>query len=68
MSSVHCNLRVLMAERQLNIQQIKDKTTLSRTTISNLYNNKGAGVRFSTISQLCKLLNCQPGDLFRYQE
>lgn len=66
MGIVHCNLRVLMAEKGLNIQKVKDKTTLSRTTISNLYNNYGSGVQFDTIVQLCELLQCQPGDLFIY--
>lgn len=55
-----------MAEKNLNIQKVKDNTTLSRTTISNLYNNNGAGVQFDTMKQLCKLLKCQPGDLFTY--
>lgn len=63
MGFVHCNLRVLMAERGLNIQNVKDQTTLSRTTISNLYNNYGSGVQFDTLVQLCTLLKCTPGDL-----
>jgi DNA-binding Xre family transcriptional regulator len=66
MGFIHCNLRVLMAERGLNIQQVKDKTSLSRTTISNLYNNYGAGVQYDTMVQLCKLFNCQPGDIFKF--
>ncbi|MYL47665.1 helix-turn-helix domain-containing protein [Virgibacillus halodenitrificans] len=68
MGLIHCNLRVLMAERNLNIQKVKDKTTLSRTTISNLYNNYGSGVQFDTLKQLCKLLNCKPGDIFSYYD
>lgn len=63
---IHCNLRVLMAERGLNIQNVKDQTTLSRTTISNLYNNYGSGVQFDTLTQLCTLLKCTPGDLFTF--
>lgn len=66
MGFIHCNLRVLMAERGLNIQKVKDKTSLSRTTISNLYNNNGAGIQFDTLKQLCELLKCQPGDLLVY--
>ncbi|MGG0152302.1 helix-turn-helix transcriptional regulator [Bacillus mycoides] len=66
MGLIHCNLRVLMAERGLNIQKVKDKTTLSRTTISNLYNNYGSGIQFDTIRQLCELLKCKPGDLISY--
>ncbi|WP_225340639.1 helix-turn-helix domain-containing protein [Lysinibacillus capsici] len=63
---IHCNLRVLMAERGLNIQNVKDQTTLSRTTISNLYNNYGSGIQFDTLTQLCTLLKCTPGDLFTF--
>lgn len=65
-SFIHCNLRVLMAERGLNIQNVKDQTTLSRTTISNLYNNYGSGIQFDTLTQLCTLLKCTPGDLFTF--
>lgn len=63
---IHCKLNVLMAERGLNIQNVKDRTTLSRTTISNLYNNYGSGIQFDTLKQLCEVLNCQPGDLLIY--
>lgn len=55
-----------MAEKNLNIQKVKDNTTLSRTTISNLLNNISAGVQFDTLDQLCKLLKCTPGDLFTH--
>lgn len=55
-----------MAERGLNIQNVKDQTTLSRTTISNLYNNYGSGIQFDTLTQLCTLLKCTPGDLFTF--
>jgi DNA-binding Xre family transcriptional regulator len=68
MGMVFSRLRVLMAENGLNIQKVKDKTTLSRTTISNLYNNYGVGVQFDTLAQLCELLNCTPGELFEYSE
>ncbi|WP_093879955.1 helix-turn-helix domain-containing protein [Terribacillus saccharophilus] len=66
MGFIRNHLRVLMAENKLNIQKVKEQTTLSRTTISNLYNSYSAGVQFDTMEQLCKLLECQPGDLFEY--
>lgn len=55
-----------MAEKGFNIQNVKDQTTLSRTTISNLYNNYGSGVQYDTMRQLCELFECEPGDLFKY--
>ncbi|SDI43154.1 helix-turn-helix domain-containing protein [Natribacillus halophilus] len=68
MGFIYSNLKVLMAERDLNIQKIKEETTLSRTTISYLVNNYGEGVHYETLKQLCQLLRCQPGDIFTYYD
>nr|WP_246407263.1 helix-turn-helix transcriptional regulator [Geomicrobium halophilum] len=68
MGFINCNLNVLMAERGLNIQRIKENTTLSRTTISYLVNNYGGGIHYETLKQLCHLLRCQPGDIFTYYD
>lgn len=67
-SFIHSNLKVLAAEKGLNIQKIKDKTSLSRTTISNLFNDIGAGIQYETLIQLCELLECNPGDILSYIE
>ncbi len=58
------NLRVLMAESNLNIQEVSNKTGLSRTTISNLVNGYSKGIQFDTITKLCEVLKCKPTDLF----
>lgn len=68
MGFIYSNLKVLMAERGLNIQKVKEKTTLSRTTISYLVNNYGEGIHYETLKQLCHLLRCQPGDIFSYYD
>lgn len=57
-----------MAERGLDIQNVKYQTTLSRTTISSLINNNSAGIRFDTMLELCTLLKCTPGELFSVRE
>ena len=66
MGFIRCNLRVLMAEHYYNIQDVKDRTKLSRTTISNLANNNATGVQYDTMVQLCEFFSCLPGDLFSY--
>jgi DNA-binding Xre family transcriptional regulator len=55
-----------MAEQDYNIQDVKDRTKLSRTTISNMANNYATGVQYDTMLQLCQLFSCTPGDLFSY--
>lgn len=63
---IKCNLAVLMAERKMSIQDVADKTGLSRTTISALVNEIGKGIQFETMDTLCELFNITPGDLFSH--
>ncbi|MDB5053923.1 MAG: helix-turn-helix protein [Bacilli bacterium] len=63
---IKCNLAVLMAERKMSIQDVADKTGLSRTTISALVNENGKGIQFDTMDDLCELLKVTPGDLFSF--
>lgn len=59
------NLRVLMAERNVNIQDVADSTLLSRTTISGLVNGKVNGVHFKTLLALSEYFNVPVSDLFK---
>ena len=57
------NLRILMAQHKMNIQDVHEKTGLSRTTISKLYNETSTTIGFDTIYQLCKLFDCDVSEL-----
>lgn len=57
------NLRILMARDRLTIQDVHEKTGLSRTTISKLYNESSAKIGFDTITALCQLFNCEVDEL-----
>ena len=53
-----CNLSTLMRRHKYNIQDIHEKTGLSRTTISYLYHDKATRISFETIEKICSLLKC----------
>jgi putative transcriptional regulator len=57
------NLRVLMAKSKMNIKDVHERTGLSRTTISKLYNEESTTIAFETIYKLCQLFNCDVNDL-----
>jgi len=65
---IKCNLSVLMASRRYSIQDVADKTGLSRTTISALVNENGKGIQFETMNALCELFEVQPGALFHFEQ
>lgn len=57
------NLRVLMAQHKMNIKDVHEKTGLSRTTISKMYNETSGTISFETIEKLCLLFDCEVHEL-----
>lgn len=46
------------------MQDVHEKTGLSRTTIAQLYHDKATRVDYETIEKLCRLFDCGIADLF----
>ena len=61
---MHCNLSTLMGKARYNIQDVHEKTGLSRTTIAQLYHDKASRVDYDTVQKLCLLFDCYGGDIF----
>ena len=62
------NLDVMMAKRKIGLAALAERVGLTQANLSILKNGKGKAVRFSTLNQLCKELDCQPGDILEYRE
>ncbi len=62
------NLDVMMARRKVGLTELAERVGLTQANLSILKNGRGKAVRFSTLDRLCKVLCCQPGDLFEYVE
>jgi putative transcriptional regulator len=58
----------MMARRKINLNELSAKTKISVTNLSILKTNKAKAVRFSTLEQICKALNCQPGDILEFSD
>lgn len=61
---MHCNLSTLMGSKRFTIQDVHEKTGLSRSTVSALYNDKATRVDYDTIEKLCSLFSCELKELF----
>lgn len=64
--AIRCKLSTLMGERRYNIQDVYEKTGLSRSTISNLYHDKMQRIDYETLSKLCELFGCSVSELIEY--
>ena len=55
-----------MAKRKIGLTELAREVDITMANLSILKNNKAKAVRFTTLSAICKALDCQPGDLLEY--
>ena len=60
------NLDVVMAQRKIGLGELADKVDITQANLSILKNNKARAIRFSTLEALCRVLQCQPGDILAW--
>lgn len=65
---IRVNLDVMMAKRKISLGDLAKKVGITNSNLSILKTGKAKAVRFSTLDALCKILNCQPGDILEYVE
>lgn len=62
------NLDVMMAKRKMSLNELSEKVGLTLANLSILKTGKAKAIRFSTLEAICKVLDCQPGDILEYTE
>lgn len=65
---IRCHLSTLMGREKLRIADVARRTGLNRSTVAALYRETTTRVDLPAIEQLCRLFNCQVGDLLEYVE
>ncbi|MFD1670679.1 helix-turn-helix domain-containing protein [Agrilactobacillus yilanensis] len=61
------DLDVMLAKRKMSVTELSEAVGITMANVSILKNGKAKAVRFSTLSAICRILDCQPGDILRYQ-
>lgn len=62
------NLDVMMAKRKISLNELSEKIEITPANLSVLKTGKAKAIRFSTLEAICRILDCQPGDLLEYQK
>lgn len=60
-------LKVVMADRDISVNELSEKVGRSAVNLSHLRCNRSKSIRFSLLEELCRELRCQPGDLLVYE-
>ena len=63
---IRVNLDVMMAKRKISLTELAEKVGLTMSNLSVLKTEKARAIRFSTLEAICKVLECQPGDILEY--
>lgn len=60
------NLDVMMAKRKISLGELADRMGITPSNLSILKTGKAKAIRFSTLSAICEILECQPADILEY--
>lgn len=60
-------LDVVLAQRKLKLGELAERVDVTPPNLSILKTGKAKAIRFSTLEALCRELDCQPGDLLRFE-
>ena len=64
--TIRVSLDKLLAERGLSLTALSEQVGLTLANLSILKTGKARAVRFSTLDALCRVLECQPGDILAF--
>ena len=58
---------VMLAKRKLSVGELAQRVGITPANLAVLKNGRAKAVRFTTLAALCEVLDCQPGDLLRWE-
>ena len=62
------NIDVMLAKRKMSVSELSERVGFTLANVSLLKNGHIRALKMSTLDMLCKVLECQPGDLLEYIE
>ncbi len=66
MGKIVLELDIMMAKRRMSLNDLAEHVGISNVNLSKIKNNKVNAIRFSTLAGICEALDCEPGDLLKY--
>lgn len=66
--AIDIHLDKLLADRGMTLTQLSELVGVTIVNLSILKNGRAKAIRFSTLTRLCEVLDCQPGDLMSWRK
>lgn len=61
------DIDVMLARRKMSVGELADRIGITPANLAVLKNGRAKAVRFTTLAALCEVLDCQPGDVLRWE-
>ncbi len=61
------DLDVMLARKKMSVQDFADAIGITPANVAVLKNGRAKAVRFTTLEAICRVLECQPGDILRWE-
>lgn len=58
----------LLYAKRMTLTELAERVDITLANLSILKTGKAKAIRFSTLEAICKVLECQPGDLLGFEE
>lgn len=66
METIKINLDKILKERKITSKDLAEQIGITEANLSILKTGKAKGIRFNTLISICRILECQPGDILEY--
>jgi putative transcriptional regulator len=66
--SIIIELDVMLARRKMKLQDLSAQVGITIQNLSILKTGKAKAIRLETLNEICRVLDCQPGDLLRFEK
>ena len=63
---IKVNLDLLLVQRKMTLTELSEKVGVTIANLSVLKRDKARAIRFSTLEALCEALDCEPGDILKF--
>ncbi len=63
---ISVNLDIMLSRRKMTLTQLSEEVGVTIANLSILKTGKAKAIRFSTLDTICRVLQCQPGDILVY--
>ena len=60
------DIDVMLAQRRMSVADFADAIGITPANVAVLKNGRAKAVRFTTLDAVCRVLDCQPGDVLRW--